>query len=96
MPTDRSEPSPPDVDNGAGIDPVAGVAIACGVLGIFIAQLVLVPLTMILAAVAGRRSREGHGEIGYAYTAFGVGAVDGILLLFSLVTHGHAPPLLPQ
>jgi len=96
MTTDGSESSPPDVDNGPGFDPVAGLAIGAGVLGIFVAQLLLVPVTMVLAAIAGRRSRDGHGEIGYAYTAFAVGAVDGVLLLISLVAKGHAPGLIPQ
>ena len=96
MTTDEGESSPPDVDNGRGFDPVAGLAIGLGVLGIFFAQLLLVPLTMVFAAVAGRRSRDGHGDIGYAYTAFAVGAVDGVLLLVSLVAKGHAPGLIPQ
>ena len=97
MTTDGSESArPPEVDGGAGLDPVAGLAIGCGVLGIFVAQLLLVPVTMVLAAVAGRRSRDGHGEIGYAYTAFAIGAVDGVLLLVLLISKGHAPGLIPQ
>jgi hypothetical protein len=46
---------------------------------------------MVLAAYAGIRARSGHGDIGYAYTAFAVGAVDGLLLLVSLVFNGSTP-----
>ena len=95
MSADPGDSPPPDVEDGPGLDPVAALALLCGVAGIFVLQLVLVPLTMLLAAIAGRRSRDGHGDIGYAYTAFGVGAVDGILLLFTLIAHGHAPPPIP-
>jgi hypothetical protein len=85
-----SEPRP-EPDGSAGLDPLAALALLCGVAGIFVWQLVLVPVTMVLAAYAGIRARSGHGDIGYAYTAFAVGAVDGILLLVSLLFHGTAP-----
>jgi hypothetical protein len=85
-----------DASRSAGLDPVAALALLCGVAGIFLIQIVLVPVTLLLAAVAGGRARSGHGDIGYAYTAFGIGAVDGILLLLSLVLHGAAPPPVPH
>ena len=53
--------------------------------------IVLVPVTMLLAAVAGQRARTGPWDVGYAYAAFAVGAVDGILLLIGLVSSGTAP-----
>jgi hypothetical protein len=96
MAPDPGDSPPPTVDGSAGLDPVAAVAILCGIAGIFVAQLVLVPLTLVLAAVAGGRARSGHGDISWAYTAFGIGAVDGILLLVSLVLNGSAPPKVPK
>jgi hypothetical protein len=82
---------PPPQDRSGGLDPLAALSLLCGVAGIFVWQLVLVPATMVLAAYAGIRARSGHGDIGYAYTAFAVGAVDGLLLLVSLVFNGSTP-----
>jgi hypothetical protein len=79
-----------------GLDPVAAVAIVTGVAGIFVLQLLLVVVTMILAAVAGQRARTGPWDVGYAYTAFGIGAVDGVLLLVGLLAGGEAPTPIGQ
>lgn len=109
MAPDPGDTPPPAIDNGdsgddadgarddsANIDPVALLALLCGVAGIFVARLYLVPLTLLLAAIAGGRARFGHGDIGWAFLAFGVGAVDGLLLLTSLVFSGSAPPKVPK
>jgi hypothetical protein len=93
---DRAPAPERDAQGSAGLDPVAALALLCGVAGIFLLQLVMVPVTMVLAAVAGNRARGGHGDIGYAYTAFAIGAVDGILVVVSLVLHGTAPTPLPH
>jgi hypothetical protein len=96
MAPDPGDTPPPTADDSVNIDPIAVLAILCGIAGIFVAKLVLVPLTLLLAAIAGGRARFGRGDIGWAYVAFGIGAVDGMLLLFSLVFNGSAPPKVPK
>src|SRR5580765_1736422 len=96
----QGDPSTEDVDeprpDAAPIDPVALLAILCGVAAIFVMQLVLSVLTLTLAALAGSRAKRGHGDISWAYLAFGIGAVDGILVVVSLALNGSAPPKIPK
>jgi hypothetical protein len=92
---ESDEPTTP-VDDSLGLDPVALLAILCGIAGIFVIQLVLVPLTLVLAAAAGGRARRGLGHLSWAYLAYGIGTVDGFLLIIGLLLHGSAPPRINQ
>ncbi|MGN6607410.1 MAG: hypothetical protein ACTHMS_10440 [Jatrophihabitans sp.] len=89
----QAEPKPA---RSGGLDPVAALAVATGVAGIFVLQLLLVVVTMLLSSIAAQRARGGRYDLGYAYLAFGVGAVDGVLLLIGLLAGGEAPTPLNQ
>jgi hypothetical protein len=62
-------------------NPWAIVAVSCGLLGLFMLQVVLGPLTIVLSAMAYHRTEGDPFARRLSYIGYGLGILDGIVWL---------------
>ncbi|HJQ44344.1 MAG TPA: hypothetical protein VJ831_14745 [Jatrophihabitantaceae bacterium] len=62
-------------------NPQAIVAVCCGILGLFLLQVVLAPLTIVLSAIAYHSTEGDPWSRRLTYVGYTLGILDGIVWL---------------
>ena len=70
-----------DEEAQAGGDPLGTAAIVVGCIGIVVAGALLAIVTALLAASAGAAARAAGRRLDYAYLAFALAVLDGVVWL---------------
>ena len=102
MPENRPAKFPPDPDPDpdqtnppmADLSWFAAIAVSCGILGLFIAQLILGPMAIVLSALAWHHGESDPWARKLAKIGYGLGALDGVVwLIAESVFHLRLIPL---
>ena len=75
------DPAEPAADEVPEYNPRAILAVCSGILGLFVFQMVLAPLTIVLSAVAYHSTGNDPWARKLTYVGYVLGIVDGIVWL---------------
>jgi hypothetical protein len=84
----RQDSSGNDVASGTS-NGLAIAALVCGIVGIFIAEIILGPLAIIFGAIGLHRANRGARGRGMAWAGLILGVIDVVLIVVLLATAKH-------
>ena len=81
---ETTEPAAPGRSNGLAV-----ASLVCGIVGVFLAQVILGPLALVFGVISLRRANTGARHRGLALAGIILGAIDIILFIIAMTAHNR-------